>query len=845
MGEVWRAHDTRLGRSVAIKVSAAQFSERFHREARAVAALNHPNICTLYDVGPNYLVMELVEGHAPKGPLPLETALRYARQIADALQAAHEKGIVHRDLKPANLKVTPGGAVKVLDFGLAKTVSSPSQVSEDDSTQTAALTAAGTILGTAPYMSPEQAQGKPADKRADIWAFGVVLHELLTGQRLFEGRTSSETLVAVLTKEPEYERIPTKVQRLLRSCLEKDPKRRLHDIADAWHLLDDDAPAPVLSRRRGTPWIVAGALAAGMAAAFWAPWRTPPPAAELVRFQIPLNVESLTGMANVSPDGLHLAFAARRSDGANRIWIRDLDSVGAHELTGADPGQQPTAALIWSPDSRFIAFDSGGKLKKIAIAGGLAQTLCDLPSPVMVGGSWSRDGVIIFGNINNHGIMRVSEAGGTASPVTVPDGSRGESYDVEPTFLPDGRHFLYLRTFRATPEKNGVYVGWLDAQPSQQDSKQLLAATTGPTYIPPTGTGAGHLLFLREGTLMAQPFNLQRLELSGVPEPVAGGVFSFMDKGMFSASGGVLAYRNAVVNTQLTWLDRDGKVVGTVGEVGRYHSLALSPDGRRVVVARVNAQTSIKVELQLLDLTPPRTTRFTSVSYANLPIWSPDGSRIVFHSQAPNGRIELYQKLASGSNDQAPLLPISHGEPSLGLRAQNIPDSFSPDGRYLLYEASSPLTRSDLWRVSLDPLSEPTPFLETEANERGGQFSPQGRWVAYTSDESGREEVYLRTFPEAGQRTAVSSTGGHSPRWRADGQELFYLAPDGKLMSVALTPGRESQPGPPKALFPATGVLPNWSVTADGQRFLFAIPVQQDTHPMFTVVLNWRSALKN
>ena len=668
MGEVWKAHDTRLGRSVAIKVSDAQFSERFNREARAVAALNHPNICTLYDVGPNYLVMELVEGHAPAGPLPLEKALHYALQIADALQAAHEKGIIHRDLKPANLKITPDGTVKVLDFGLAKTIHATSPPTEDDATQTAALTAAGAILGTAPYMSPEQAQGKSSDKRADIWAFGVVFHELLTGQRLFPGQTASETLVAVLTKTPEYDRIPAKVQRLLRSCLEKDPKRRLHDIADAWRLLDDEAPAPLPTGRSLTPWIVAAvlatALAVTLAGTLWAPWRTPLPAAKPVRFQVSLNIERLTGIANVSPDGLHLAFAARGSDGTNHLWIRDLDAVEAHELAGAESSQQFTAALIWSPDSRFIAFDSGGKLKKVAIAGGLAQTLCNLPSPVMVGGSWNRDGVIIFGNINNHGIMRVSEAGGMASMVTLPDASRSEAYHVEPTFLPDGRHFLYLRTFHGAPEKNAVYVGSLDVQPGQQDSKPLLATTIGPTYIPAEGTGTGQLLFLREGTLMAQPFNTQRLELTDVPEVVAGGVVSFMDKGMFSASPGVLAYRNAISKSQLTWLDRGGRVIGTVGEAGLLQSFALSPDGRRVAVARANAQTSSKVDIQVLDLSPAKTTRFTSLAYANLPIWSPDGSRIIFHSPALNGGLELYQKPSTGSSEQAPLLPATNEQPT-------------------------------------------------------------------------------------------------------------------------------------------------------------------------------------
>ncbi len=839
MGEVYRATDTRLDRDVAIKTSRQQFNERFEREARAIAALNHPNICQIYDVGPNYLVMELVEGESPKGPLPIETALNYARQIAEALEAAHEKGIIHRDLKPANLKITPGGIVKVLDFGLAKTFAGAS-----DSTADKSLTEAGMILGTASYMSPEQAEGRPVDKRADIWALGVVLHEMLTGQRLFQCDTVSATLVAVLTKEPTWDRIPAKAQRLLRSCLEKDPKRRLRDVADAWRLLEEEKSenAPSAAPRIRMSWVMAGALAliVALAVALWAPWRTAPPAAETVRFQLPLDVLGQT--VTVSSDGRQLAFAAPGSDGVSRIWVRAMDSADAHALPGAEVGPD-NGVIVWSPDSRFIAFDGGGQLKKIALSGGLAQTLCDLHG-ITVGGSWNRDGVIIFGRTTG-GLMRVSALGGTPSPVTALDKSRDETYHMIPSFLPDGRHFLYLRVSTAVPENNGIYVGSLDAKPEEQDSSQLLATTIGAAYVPSplSGPESGQLLYLREGKLMAQPFNARRLKLTGVPVLVAERVNTYIDLGLFSASTGVLIYRTVEENLQLTWRDQGGKILGRVGEAGHYTSVALSPVGAQVMVSRVSPETSVKDHLWMLDFSPPRTTRFTLTPYSNYPIWSPDGSYIVFSAASADGAIDLYRKQASGANEAELLLHSPNGELT--------PTSWSRDGHYLLYTVRNPRTQLDLGWLSLEPGSKPVPFLQTGANEREGHFSPDGHWVAYTSDESGRDEVYLRTFPGAGERVTVSIAGGASPRWRADGKELFYLAADGNLMSVDVTPGRESQRVTPKPLFQAPRVfeascscLPDWDVTADGKRFLFAMPAEQSTRATFNVVLNWMATLK-
>jgi predicted Ser/Thr protein kinase len=466
MGEVYRARDPRLGRDVAIKVSAQKFNERFEREAKVVASLNHPNICALYDIGPNYIVMELVEGEEPKGPMPLEEALQICRQVAAALEAAHEKGIVHRDLKPANIKVTPTGVVKVLDFGLAKVsgLTSASGNPEESPTISMHATQAGVILGTAGYMAPEQAKGKPADKRADIWAFGVVMHELLTGQRMFMGETVTDTLAAVVLSEPKLADAPSQVQRLLKRCLEKDPQKRLRDIGDAMALLEEaprpsstsviaapPAPRSLLARVAwpgafGVALVVAGALA-------FVHFRESPAVAEPVRFTaaLPENANfTIAGIFNLSPDGRKLAFSASGVDGVPRVWIRSMDSLTAQPLPGSDT-VPVLASLFWSPDSRFIAYQSEGKLKKIDTAGGPGVTLCDAPNQI-VGGSWNRDGVILF--TQNGAIMRVSAAGGTPSPViaTPPTGQGSYAF---PKFLPDGRHFLYLRG-SPKPEVTGV-----------------------------------------------------------------------------------------------------------------------------------------------------------------------------------------------------------------------------------------------------------------------------------------------------------------------------------------------------------------------------------------------------
>jgi Tol biopolymer transport system component/predicted Ser/Thr protein kinase len=851
MGEVYRARDTRLNRDVAIKVSAAQFSERFDREARVVASLNHSNICSLYDVGPNYLVMELVEGENLKGPLPLDTALEYARQIADALEAAHEKGIVHRDLKPANIKIKPDGKVKVLDFGLAKITETPG---EDGSTVTMGATQAGVILGTAPYMSPEQARGKTVDQRADIWAFGVVVYEMLTGERLFTGETITDTLAAVVMKTPDWERAPVQVRRVLKACLEKDAKKRLQAIGD-WRLLLDSADesevtAPLRSRLGWASWAVAAVVTLALGALAWVHFREQPPVAEVTRFQIslPANEILLVPYApqEVSPDGRKLAFVTRSADGKRHMWIRSFDALDARLLAGVDPANTPSPGF-WSFDSRFLAFQSSdNKLKKVDVSGGPAQTLCD--AGTVLGGSWSRDGVILFAE-PSRGVMRVSEAGGTATALTALDPTRQERGHLFPTLLPDGRHFLYFRD-SSTPENSGIYVGAIDAEPSQQSSKPLLMNPVMPAYYVPTGSsGKGYLLFYREGTVLAQEFNPNKLELSGDPVPVAEQVGSFQGLiGFFSASNnGVLTYAGGTGgagNTQLTWFDRQGRNLGTVGDPGLFSDVALSTDGKQAAVARIDFQTRRQGNLWLLDLTRGgASTRFTfDASVDDFPIFSPDGSRIVFASTR-DGTRNLYQKFTSGVKDEEPVLKSDEGKH---------PYSWSRDGRFLLYSVVTPKTKTDVWILLMDGSQKRMPFQATEFNEDAAQFSPDGRWIAYQSDESGRSEVYVREFslgsdgkPEATAKHQISAGGGTATDWRDDGKELIYLSLDQRTwMSVAIATKPVFQASPAKALGQLPSGITAGAVTADGQRFLVAAPANQSGPQQFTVVLNWPAAVR-
>jgi Tol biopolymer transport system component/predicted Ser/Thr protein kinase len=845
MGEVYKARDTRLDRIVAIKISNERFTERFELEARAVAALNHPNICTLHDVGPNYLVMEYIEGESPKGPMPLEEALRIARQIADALEAAHERGITHRDLKPANIKIKPDGTVKVLDFGLAKVAATTSGSGERSPTFTIGMTEAGMILGTASYMAPEQARGKATDKRADIFAFGVVLHEMITGKRLFGGEDAGEMLAKVIRDEPDLSDAPSSVQRLLSECLQKDPRKRLRDIGDVWRLLEG-APAEVASGAaalpppRETQWLwpaVAAVLLVGIGVLSFVHFREKPPVVAPMRFEILPTPKTTLNTFALSPDGRKMIINARGADGRSSLWIRPMDSLQARELPGTE-GVSPDSG--WSADSQFVAFFSGGSLKKIDIAGGPPQTLAPVVSPA-AGISWSRQDVILFGSKGV--INRVAASGGDSTPITVLNSQRGELAHALPFFLPDGKHFLYYEVV-SPRENNGVFVGSLDAMPEKQGQKRLMASPAAAKYVASSGGGPGWLFFLRGEALMTQPFDAGRLELTGRPVQLADRVSTNTYGGLFSVSNnGLLAYAaTGGDKRQLTWYDREGKVLGHAGEPTGRDEMELSPDGTRVAEGRVDERGTWGV--WMLDLARGVNTRLSFDAGGGSATWSPDGTQIVY---APAGGLsaDLYRKPADGAGQ---------GEVILHSDGIKTPDAWSRDGRFIMYMQRGN-TGTSLWVLPLQGDRKPVPYLVTPFSEAQAQFSPDGHWVVYTSNESGVREVYVQPFPvPSGGKWVVSNGGGSQPRWSRDGKELFYFAPDSMLMEASVTTtGGTFQPGVPRPLFRAailggTGSAPNtawrWDISPDGKRFLMDTSLEEATSAPVTVLLNWQSAIK-
>jgi Tol biopolymer transport system component len=853
---VYRATDTNLKRAVAIKVlpdalaADVERLARFQHEAEVLASLNHVNIAQVHGLeksgGVTAIIMELVEGptleeRIARGPIPLDEALAIARQIAAALDAAHKQSIVHRDLKPANIKLRPPGTVKVLDFGLAKgfdaPAASPGQIANSPTMTTPAGTVAGMIVGTPAYMAPEQARGEAIDKGVDIWAYGVIVFEMLTGRTLFARSSMAETTAAVLHVEPDYDLLPEKVCRLCRSCLDKDPIRRLRDIGDA-HLLID-APtvggAPMSRRSYRLGWVVATLFAALAAVAAWAPGRPAPPVPQPVRFQVtPQATLVASGASAISPDGRHLAFIAAGSDGSSRVWVRDMESLVERILPDALAGQA-APPLFWSPDSRFIAFDAGGKLKKIDRSGGLAETIAEVPNPV-VGGSWNRDGVVVFSAIER-GIFRVPSSGGMPTPVTIVKPEPGTAH-LLPVFLPDGHHFLYLVVSRNNPEQTGIFVGSIDSKPGEQDQRRILSTLTNVLYVPGADS-EGTVLFLRDGTLMAQAFDETRFELSGSAVQIADAVDAYRDSATMSVStNGVLVYR-ATANLQLTWLDRQGRKTGNVTEPGRYMTLALSPDGARALVSKADPQVVSRRDLWLFDFSRGTARRF--VPNGDDPVWSPDSRDVIYDTD-----LGVHKHAVDGAEPQT-LVPTT----IVGRRA---PTSWSPDGRFVLHTINHPKTSSDIWTLTLGATPTVEPFLESAASESQGQFSPgtaRPLLVAYTSNESGRDEIFVRTFPDGGNRQTVSSNGGHSPRWRGDGRELFYVAADGTMMSVTFADSRSGTPTPLFAVPAGFGSRDSttarapapWGVTPDGQRFLFAAPAAASESNGFTVVLNWQSAL--
>ena len=894
MGEVYRAKDTKLKREVALKVLPVDVSTdrdrlaRFQREAEVLASLNHPHIAQIYGLeqtGDTFaLVMELVEGEdlaqrIARGPLAIDEALPIARQIAEALEAAHDHSIIHRDLKPANVKVRPDGTVKVLDFGLAKAIETGSGVRGPGSadamnspTLSIHATQSGIILGTAAYMSPEQARGNAVDKRTDVWAFGCVLYELLTGRRAFPGQTTADSLAAILEREPDWNALPaatpTPIRHLVQRCLAKDAKRRLRDIGDARIELDEALSHPresglvtpaylsalVVARggaRERVAWAIAALCLVGLVVTLafgraGIPGRT---AVDTRVYQSSIVLpEGLrlagqpAGRFALSPDGRRLAFVASDATGRPMLWVRRLDMLIAQPLSGTEGAAFP----FWSPDSAFVAFLAQGKLKKVEVAGGSPATVCD--AAFGAPGAWSPDDVILFTPKGGSSLYRVSASGGTPSPVTMLDAASGESQHSHPVFLPDGRHFFYLALGSkagGVTDPRAVYVGSLDPR---EPRKLLLQGGSNAKY------SQGYLIFLRQSTLMAQAFDLSRLELRGEAAPlventqlVSGTVTGAI--GAFTVSEtGALVYQTdlGMVRSELVWFDRAGKQVAVLGDRADYVDVSLSPDSARAAVTLRHPERGT-LDLWLYDVARGLRERFTvDPGDEFAPAWSLDGARLVFSARRQTS-IDLYQKASSGAGAEERLMETGLGQYQA---------SWSPDGQHLVYVAGGgAIGRSDLWVLPLFGERKPFPFLETTSIETNAQFSPDGRWIVYAAGEFGRLEVYVLPFhgrdgaPPSGKR--VSTAGGSWPRWRRDGREVVYLAPDNTLVSATVNgqaatfevgdvrPLFKVQPRPYERL----DAYP-YDISSDGQRFLVNTLVDDTPSGPITLVVNWATGLK-
>jgi len=860
MGIVFRARDTKLQRDVALKLLPEHFAEdpdrllRFQREAQVLASLNHPNIAQIYGLeecdNTRCIVMELVEGDTladklKRGPVIVDEALTIAKQIAEALEAAHERGVIHRDLKPANIKLTPDGRIKVLDFGLAKAFApAAAEMNPSNSPTLMSESMPGVILGTAAYMAPEQAKGKTVDRRADIWAFGVVLYEMLTGRMLFSRETTSETIAAVMMREPDWAALPAetppRLRDLIRRCLIKEPRNRVQAIGDARIAIEETQSGtetsaltpPSVSRRGDRLWMSVAVAFMLVAAALAVPAvrnfrETPPAAPPEIRLEVNTPPTEFPVSFAISPDGRRLVFSASK-EGKSQLWVRPLDSLAAQPLAGTEEGNFP----FWSPDSASVGFFADRKLKRIDIVGGAPQVLANTPVVVGQGGSWNRDGIILFAPNINGPLFKVLARGG--DPMEVTRLETGETAHRFPQFLPDGRHFVYFVFGGPAP---GVYAGSLDGG----SSKRLASADAGAVV-----SLSGFLLFPRQTTLFAQAFDFQRQELSGNPFPVAEQVavdtFDATGAVGLSAASGIVAYRTgAAVVRQLTWLDRSGKSVGAIGapDNAGLTEAELSPDGKRVAVSRtVNGN----IDVWLVDAARGIPTRFTyDAANDGISLWSPDGNHVVFQSNRKRA-FDLYRKLSSGAG--ADELLLESDQPKA-------PADWSPDGRFLLFRSVDPQTGFDLLLLPVFGDKKPFPFLKTPFDERNGQFSPDGKWVGYQSNESGRFEIYVQPFPGPGRKFQISTNGGAQPRWNKNGKEMFYVSLDSKMMAapVKLSPdGQSLETDTPTALFPvriAGGPVSafnkqQYAVSSDGQRFLVNLAVDKGAASPITVILNWK-----
>jgi serine/threonine protein kinase len=874
MGEVYKARDTKLKRTVAIKVVPESFSHdpdrllRFEREAEILATLNHSNIAAIYGLeesnGLHAIVLELVEGptladRILQGPVPLEEALPIARQIAEALEAAHTAGVIHRDLKPANIKVRPDGTVKVLDFGLAKVLETtlPNDLTQSPTVLSPAPTLSGVILGTAAYMSPEQARGRAVDTRSDVWAFACVLFEMLAGKKAFDGETLTDAVAAIVKSEPDWRALPAgtprSVRALIARCLKKDPAQRLHDIADGRFQIEDAlndsvdpgtaVPSPAKNNLERAAWF-ATALLLSVALFFAMRPSNNAQSSDPISFPVfPPEKTAFSGSVNttvnvpsfaLSPDGKALVFSAQSAGAKPTLWLRSMDGVGARQLAGTDDAQDP----MWSPDSRWIGFFADGKLKKVSAAGGAVQVITQTATDFR-GGTWSPDGTILFSS-GTEPIVSVDAAGGKATPVTAFDKTRQEATHRNPQFLPDGKHFLYSIMGRRD-DQNGVYVGSLDGQ----TKKLLVHVNTSAVYVPP-----GYLLFADGDSLLGQAFNAARLELIGQPFLVAehGGRNTAFMSAVSASQTGVIAYAGIIPHAgRLDWIDRAGTLLASAGTPdGDYTDFRLSPDETRLAASLFDPRTNA-VEIWLTDLARRSASRLNPGGLITASaLWSPDGSRLMFRTNR-NGMIEFYDRSAAGGGSDRPVLSAEAYRaakiPSFNL----VPTDWSPNGRQIIFSAPTSASGSDLWLLPIAEEGPPVTFIASPGEQMHGNFSPDGRRVAYTSNESGRFEVYVETIPRSDRKWAVSVNGGYEPRWRGDGGEIYYLSEDRKMMSVAVGAGPSF--GVPKSLFQTrvtAGVINNrthYVPSRDGSRFLIHMALDGPT-PSINVIVNWPVTIK-
>ena len=872
MGEVYRATDTKLGREVALKVLPLEFAQdaqrmaRFQREAQVLASLNHPNIAAIYgiegsDVGASFsspasgpaqagpykaiaLAMELVEGptlaeRIAQGPIPMDEALPIARQITEALEYAHEHNIIHRDLKPANIKLTPDGNVKVLDFGLAKALSDepgPQDIS-DSPTLSLAATKAGIILGTAAYMSPEQARGKTVNRRTDIWSFGVVLFEMLTGKQAFAGETTPDATAAILRGEPRWhelpQELPPKVEYLLRRCLQKQEKQRLRDIGEARVLLEATAQeptgtAPLTAAASGgwprlLPWVVASVLAAisaGLAWKLWVSSATPPQPG--VRSSIPFPAKApgftLGTLMDISPDGSRLALVALNSD-ETQLYIRRLDQI----QWGLIPGTSGASSPFFSPDGQWVAFFAEGKLKKVSVNGGPPFTLCEAAGNL--GGSWGADDTIVFSASGNGGLLRVSAAGGAPEQITKPDTAQGDLAHLWPRHLTDGKAVFF------TSERGEVEGSSIEAYiPATGQRKKLIGRASQPRYTP-----TGHLVFNREGTLMAAPFDADRMEVTGPASPVIESVLTEFTLGQFSISNnGLLVYvpGGALIDYTIVQADRKGTIRRLTKFWRGFEDMNLSPDGRRVAFT-LEEETA---DIWVYDIGRDTLTRLTFEPPNRDPVWSSDGQRIFYYS-LKNGKHGLYSRPADGGGSEVELFSTSKFVD---------PGSASHDGKLFLFAVTNPNTGEDLWVLPLEGDRKPRPFLQDPFSQNYPRFSPDDRWVAYVSNETGRQEVFLQAFPSGGAKLQISTEGGVQPIWSRSGRELFYRQ-GAKIMSVSLTMNPTPSASKPVPFFSlaSRASLRSYDITPDAQHFILIQPSERLAAPTeLHLVVGWFEELK-